>query len=229
MWLSDEEYVFQQDIREKKAAGRGAFHKKCGSKSKKCTLPSDYLTRKEKAKLNSECKSWSMKKFYSWEEFKQMPDDIRLQYVHSLINRYNIGLATIAENVFHVSNAALRKNFEKSNLLEFVNKSSKGSGVVKGTKQLLVDMGLAVEEAADDISEPKIEMPTIEVVESEPIVEAPSVEVAEPVIVEKKTLSDIRHVAIDLNGFDDDLWDFFKGCFKYQAVSIHMSIQVKES
>lgn len=229
--MTDLQYVYQSDIREKKSIGRGAFHKKCGSKSKKCTLPSDYLTRKEKAKLNSECKSWGMKKFYSWEEFKQMPDDIRLQYVNSLINRYNIGLATIAEHVFHVSNAALRKNLEKSNLLEFVNKSSKGSAVTKGTNQLLVDMGLVAEEAADDISEPKVEMPAIEVVESEPIVEAPPVEVAEPepVIVEKKTLSDIRHVSIDLNDFDDDLWNFFKGCFKNQKVSIHMSIQVKES
>jgi hypothetical protein len=85
--------------------------------------------------------------------------------------------------------------------------------------------------AEEPIPEPEVETPPVEVAEPEPIVEASPVEVAvpEPIIAEKKTLSDIRHVAIDLNGFDDDLWNFFKGCFKNQEVSIHMSIQVKES
>ena len=46
MRLSDEEYVFRKDIQEKKSIGRGAFHKKNGSKSKKCNFPSDYMTKK---------------------------------------------------------------------------------------------------------------------------------------------------------------------------------------
>lgn len=51
MWLSDEEYTFRQDIKEKKSIGRGAFAKKNGSKSKKCTLPYEYLTKKGERKI----------------------------------------------------------------------------------------------------------------------------------------------------------------------------------
>ena len=51
--MKDAEYVFRKDIQDKKSIGRGAFHKKTGSKSKKCTLPSDYLSGKEKKALNT--------------------------------------------------------------------------------------------------------------------------------------------------------------------------------
>ena len=50
--MTDAEYVFQQDVKERKKMKTGAMHRKCGSKSKKCTLPSDYLTPSQKKKLN---------------------------------------------------------------------------------------------------------------------------------------------------------------------------------
>lgn len=211
--MTDLQYVYQSDIREKKSIGRGAFHKKCGSKSKKCTLPSDYLTRKEKAKLNSECKTYDMRKFYTYEEFKRFPDDIRLQYVNSLINRYNIGLGTIAERVFHVSNAALRKNLEKSNLLNFVNKSSKGSAVTKGTNQLLVDMGLAVEEVADapESNDRGIQNP-----------DAMTEAVEYP--IETRVFANFHSMRIEMNDWDSDILDFLRT--RFAGGDYHITITV---
>lgn len=98
--MKNEEYVFYQDIKEKKSAARGAFHKKGGSKSKKCTLPSDYLTKKEREKMNGEVKTWKMNKFYIWQEFKQMPDDIQEAYLVSLVGKYKVGIGIIAKYVF---------------------------------------------------------------------------------------------------------------------------------
>ena len=45
---------FDFDVLQKKRIARGAYHRKNGSKSKRCTLPSDYLTAAEKRKLNGE-------------------------------------------------------------------------------------------------------------------------------------------------------------------------------
>lgn len=98
--MKNEEYVFYQDIKEKKSAARGAFHKKGGSKSKKCTLPSDYLTKKEREKMNGEVKTWKMNEFYTWQEFKQMPDDIQEAYLVSLVGKYKVGIGIIAKYVF---------------------------------------------------------------------------------------------------------------------------------
>ncbi len=231
--MTDLQYVYKQDIREKKSTGRGAFHKKCGSKSKKCTLPSDYLTRKEKMAMSGECKTYDMRKFYTYEEFKQFPDDIRLQYLNSLINRYDVTIAAIADELFHITPTGLYKYLRKHELLQYINKTPNGKSAMalQGRARLMSAIEKANNPAEEPIPEPEVETPPVEVAEPEPIVEASPVEVAvpEPIIAEKKTLSDIRHVAIDLNGFDDDLWNFFKGCFKNQEVSIHMSIQVKES
>ena len=225
--MTDLEYLYKQDIREKKSVGRGSFHKKNGSKSKKCTLPSDHLTRKEKMAMSGECKTYDMRKFYTYEEFKQFPDDIRLQYLNSLINRYDVTIAAIADELFHITPTGLYKYLRKHELLQYINKAPNGKSAMalQGRARLMSAIEKANNPIEETIPEPEVEAPPIEVVEPEPI------EVTEPesVIVEKKILSDIRHVSIDLNGFDDDLWNFFKGCFKNQEVSIHISIQVKES
>lgn len=132
--MKDEEFIFRQEVREKKRIGAGAFHKKNGSKSKKCTLPSDRLTRKEKEKLNGECKSWNLKAFYSWDEFKCMPSDIQLEYVNSLINRYDCGLTTISKVLFRKAPSTLSFHMKSHGLLEFVNNKNRVS--TKGSKRL---------------------------------------------------------------------------------------------
>lgn len=138
--MTDERYIYQQDIKEKKQAGRGAFHKKSGAKSKKCNFPSDYLTRKEKEKLNGECKTWSMNKFYSWSEFKEMPDDIQLRYVNYLIGKYDVGLSTIGPEVFKLGNGVLNRHLHKKGLMPYVNKTPCGQLASKGRKKLQADI-----------------------------------------------------------------------------------------
>lgn len=45
---------FEKEVREKKSIASGARHRVNGSKSKRCTLPSDYLTPAQRKKLNGE-------------------------------------------------------------------------------------------------------------------------------------------------------------------------------
>lgn len=98
--MNDAEYVFYQEIREKKSAGRGTFHKKCGAKSKKCTLPSDRMTRKEREAMNSEVVSWSMSAFYDYATFKSMPPDIQIEYLQGITDKWHVGCSAVSEILF---------------------------------------------------------------------------------------------------------------------------------
>lgn len=127
-WLSDEEYIYRQDIKEKKAAGRGIYHKKNGSKSKKCTLPSDYMTRKEKMAMNGEVMSYNPNAWYTWEGFKTLPMEYQIKYINSLLTRYNCSFAAIAKYVFHMSDVGLRGHFSRQNQLQYINMPAKSTG-----------------------------------------------------------------------------------------------------
>lgn len=48
--MTDAEYLFRRDSADKKATARSANKRVSGAKSKKCTLPSDYLTAAQKKK-----------------------------------------------------------------------------------------------------------------------------------------------------------------------------------
>ena len=57
--MNDIEFILKEDIKKKKQAGSGYRYKKNGSKSKKCSLPSDHLSKKEIEKMNGECKVYN--------------------------------------------------------------------------------------------------------------------------------------------------------------------------
>lgn len=131
MWMSDEEYIYRQDIKEKKATGRGAFHKKGGSKSKKCNFPSDYMTRKEKQALNGEVMSYNPNKFYSYAEFKQLPMEYQVKYVNSMMDKYQIGLSNISTILFGLSKSGLYAWFSKHGQIQYLNTCKASQGMSK--------------------------------------------------------------------------------------------------
>lgn len=101
--MTDAEFVFKEDIRERKQMKSGAMHKKNGSKSKKCTLPSDYLTTKKKKKLNGPVTTINMSKPYNdWKEFLGFPKDLQAEYINGLIKNYGARCRDIAD-MFHMS------------------------------------------------------------------------------------------------------------------------------
>lgn len=75
--MTDAEYVFKRTNSERKTMANGARHKKCGSKSKKCTMPSEYLTKKQKKGLNGPVMNYKIKGL-TYEEFKKYPADIQI-------------------------------------------------------------------------------------------------------------------------------------------------------
>lgn len=88
---------FDYDVAQKKRIARGAYHKKGGSRSKKCTLPGDYLTPAEKKKLSTTLVDVNLKKPMSYEQFKALPTDVKREYLTFLRDECGGTLQTVVE------------------------------------------------------------------------------------------------------------------------------------
>lgn len=79
---------FDYDSMQKKRIARGAMHMKRGSKSKKCSLPSDNLTPAQLRRLNGPVSTYKLDEPMNWESFKAMPEDLQKQYIRNLQDTY---------------------------------------------------------------------------------------------------------------------------------------------
>lgn len=95
--MNDIEFILKEDIKEKKKAGSGYRYKKNGSKSKKCTLPSDNLSKKEIEKMNGECKVYNLNKPMSYSNFCAMPVDLRIKYLEMLRDKFGANQTEISK------------------------------------------------------------------------------------------------------------------------------------
>lgn len=136
--MNDAKYIFKQTEIERKKLGYGDKHKKRQG-GRYVRLPSDNLTKKEREAMNGEVKTWKEKPFYTWDEFLALPDDVALKWVNSLINRYEIGMASISECVLGQGRMDLRSYMLRRGLREYVNKSGRGSAAMRGKLRLLED------------------------------------------------------------------------------------------
>ena len=73
----------KKDERQKKAAGRGAYHKAHGGK---VHFPSDSLTPEQIEKLSGEVKTYNLKKPLTWAEFSALPEDLKKEYIKRAAN-----------------------------------------------------------------------------------------------------------------------------------------------
>jgi len=95
--LTDAEYLFRSQSAELKRTGRGAYNRKGGSRSKRCSLPSDNLTEAQKRRMNGEVMSCRMNEPMSWKEFKKLPTDVQALYIIHLRDKYGARNTDIAK------------------------------------------------------------------------------------------------------------------------------------
>ena len=79
---------FDYDVLQKKRTAAGARHMKRGSRSKRCSLPSDNLTPAQLKRRNGPVSTYKLDEPMRWDDFKSMPVDIQKQYVDSLHQNY---------------------------------------------------------------------------------------------------------------------------------------------
>lgn len=94
--MTDEKYVFEQTLRERKRTARGAYAKKGGSRSKRCSLPSDSLTAKKRKELNGKVETINLNKPITWGEWKRLSLSLKQQYIEALYVKHHARLGDIA-------------------------------------------------------------------------------------------------------------------------------------
>lgn len=103
---------FDYDALQKKRIARGAYYKKNGSKSKGCTLPSDYLTDAQKRKMNGVVKVVKLDQPRSLNEFRNLSKEDRLAYLDFLKENYRPSYRMLA-TMFGCSQPTAMKEMEK--------------------------------------------------------------------------------------------------------------------
>lgn len=109
--MRDAEFVFNQDIYEKKKTGRGVYHKVRGG-GKYVKMPSDNLSRKEKEALNGEVTTYELNKPMGWKEYKAMTRTIQKEYCEGLMRKFNVGPSAMSR-MFGVTDGVVTCELKK--------------------------------------------------------------------------------------------------------------------
>lgn len=212
---------FYDEVKERNAMKSGAFHKKNGSKSKKCTLPSDNLTPAQKRKLNGPVKEYELHKPMSWADFKAMPADLQQAHLDYIQRRFRIGSHTISIEVFGLSSYAL-KSYAKGHGLELV--SFKGVHVKSATLERLKCWLGGVDE-----SEPVTEESTEAVVVDAPVAEARDPE-PEPAPATKKPAEKfvVETLSAHISGTADDLLFYISAMLAGRSADVRIEMKFRK-
>lgn len=87
---------FDYDVMSKKRIASGDRYRKLGSKSRKCSLPSDNLTEAQLRKLNGPILCYNLSRPMTYGAFKAMPEDLQREYLKTLHKDYGATYQMIA-------------------------------------------------------------------------------------------------------------------------------------
>lgn len=79
---------FDWEVLQRKRIAQQARYRKNGSKSKKCSLPSDRMSQKQWKERNGEIVSVRMNRPMSWKDFKKLSRDSKQLYISTLQDLY---------------------------------------------------------------------------------------------------------------------------------------------
>lgn len=108
---------FDYENKQKKDIARGARYKKNGSKSRRCTFPSDHLTPAQKAALNGPVTTILLNQPMSWETFRSpaMTDTLRVEYIKNLQGTYRASNQMLSK-MFGISASSVGIELRRLNL-----------------------------------------------------------------------------------------------------------------
>lgn len=96
---------FDYEVMQRKNLANQAKHRKRGSKSKKCSLPSDGMSHKQWKERNGEVVEYNLNKPMVWKVFKYMPIDLQKQYLLNMRDRYGATAKAVSEMLGITPNA----------------------------------------------------------------------------------------------------------------------------
>lgn len=109
---------FEYEVMQKKRVARGAAHRKCGAKSKKCSLPSDNLTPAQKRALNGPVTVVKLGQPMAWDAYKSLSDTLKKEYLEDLIASYQVNGTEIGR-MLGVSAATMSRELREIGVAPF--------------------------------------------------------------------------------------------------------------
>lgn len=106
---------FHNDVRERKSLASASKYKKNGSKSKKCSLPSDNLTQKQLREKSGPVVKYNLSKPMDWKTFKSIPTHAQKEFISYLRETYDANATNIAD-MLGVSTNTLKKHIDEKQL-----------------------------------------------------------------------------------------------------------------
>lgn len=96
--MSDEQWSMIEDSISKKNIARSSRNKRtnCGKRGG-VRLPSDFMTKKELKAMNGEVKTYKLHDPMTWSEFKDLPDDLKKEYVKYIRQRFKATDTALAD------------------------------------------------------------------------------------------------------------------------------------
>ena len=106
---------FEFDCMKKRQLAGQAKYRKRGSKSKKCSLPSDGMTNKQWKERCGPVITYNPNKPMVWEDFKKLPDHIQAEYITNLQHKFGVTAVDLGK-MFGVQPLTVRKHADANNL-----------------------------------------------------------------------------------------------------------------
>lgn len=171
--MTDEKYTFITDVAEKKRTARGAFNKRThNGKGGKVRFPSDYLSNKERNKMNGEVREYRMNSPITYAEFKKYPDDLKKKYIQRLRDMFDVtdkdiaammgvNVKTLATALAKIDASCGRRGKRKADYVAFENwkrdNGSAPSSCAQLTTDSMIEDGLKeLSDKIDDMTTPNI-------------------------------------------------------------------------
>lgn len=205
---------FYDDVKERNSMKSGSFHKVNGSKSKKCTLPSDNLTPAQKRKLNGPVVSWNVKAPMSWTEFKHMPATLQKEHLAFVQAEFHTPYTVLAEEYFCITRSALS-----------VYASSKGikSTLSAGTRVRDEDRERLRRWKSGETEAPEEPVVVVDAAAEEEDSNTPT-RATEP----EKSKFVVDHLSAHISGSADDLLTYVRVMLGGRSAEVRISITFKE-
>lgn len=209
--MTDEKFVFVEDLRDKKDLARSARHRtgQGNRKGKSFAQPSEHY--KILRKKNGEVMEYKIGQPITWEEFKSYPHEMQQKWVDVFVNRFVCGRGGMCI-VLGVPSTTIGPYFYKYGLS------------IPTTKQLTVQKEKAIRDWMAESSsgvEEKPEEP-VEAIVSEP----------KPVVVEKKRpeptyfVHTLQEGNLNLSGTATEIFQTLYGIFRDAKLNVSLSFEV---
>lgn len=160
--------AFDSEVRERKRLVSSARHKKNGSKSKRCSLPSDHLTERQWKARCGEIMEYKLSSPVPWAEFKRYPRDIQEMYIQNMVEKYHVTASDLGR-LFGCHYATISRFCQKQGLHVPFAVGRRMSAEEKAAFEKL----FAQEESAQEVTAPAQETAALEGSDGEKSDEAP--------------------------------------------------------